>query len=371
MQFRKAFVFLVASLVLGGCSTEFDLTGEYEDRAVVYALLDPLDNPSRGGEGHFFRVQKRFLGSASAFEMAMVADSSYFDTNKVVVNLVEFDADSNVLGRFPLTVVTIDDKETGDPDDDEIDFFGPQQRLYYSNRNIDSTKAYGIEVLKKDLTTQDTTYAASAYTDIVRTNTFQFVNPSGNPSAPPQQMNLYNPGAQTYFEYNLRFKTATHAKSYEVWLTFHYRETVGGVEVPKSVTWQAGSVTAPTTEGFKDIQLGLAGENIISNIGSRIPAPSDPNAQLRLGIPGDNPNYTRDLDITLLMAGQDLFDYIDINNPNNTSAVQDKPVYSNINNGIGLFSSRTSATYQRIYFSENTFNILRSSPYTQHLNFIR
>src|SRR5690606_13472957 len=114
---------------------------------------------------------------------------------------------------------------------DVIDFFGPQQRLYYSNHDIDPAKDYGIEILKIDPATQDTTYAADARTTIVRTNTFQFVNPTGNLSAPPQQMNLYNSGAQTYFDYNLRFKTATHAKSYEVWLTFHYRETVDGVEV--------------------------------------------------------------------------------------------------------------------------------------------
>mgnify|MGYP003662384600 CR=1 FL=1 len=71
---------LVALLtIFSSCSTEFNLTGEYQEKALVYGLLDPSDNPNTGGDGHLFRIQKAFLGEESAFVMAQNADSSYFN----------------------------------------------------------------------------------------------------------------------------------------------------------------------------------------------------------------------------------------------------------------------------------------------------
>ena len=50
---------LVALLtIFSSCETDFDLTGDYQERALIYGLIDPLDN----GNGHLFRIQKAFLG---------------------------------------------------------------------------------------------------------------------------------------------------------------------------------------------------------------------------------------------------------------------------------------------------------------------
>lgn len=362
---RKMFG-VMALMVVSGCTTEFDLIGEYQDRAVVYGLLDPNDNPANGGEGHLIRVQKMFLGQQSAFDMALVPDSSYFDPAKVRVNLVEYGPGTSVT-RFAMDTVTIGNKGTGDPDDDEFDFFGPQQRLYHSDHNLDPTKQYGLEILKIDPTTQDTTYAADSRTDIINLASFRFENPSSNSPA-VQQMDLYSTGTQSFKDYTIRFRTAANAPVYEVWLRFHYRETLNGVTEEKSVTWLAARLGAVGTLGGQTTQVPLSGENIIRSIGERVPVTQ--GATRTIGIPGTiDPDWTRDIDILVRMGGSDLSDFIDVNSSTNTGAVQDRPAFSNINNGVGLFSTRTSSTFEGVAFSINTLQILQSNPYTAHLEF--
>lgn len=359
--------------LFNGCSTDFDLVGDYQDRAVVYALLDPDDNPANGGDGHFFRIQKMFLGQASAFDMALVPDSNYFDPAVITVNLLEF-GQGNTVSRFPMDTVTIDGKETGDPDDNEFDFFGPKQRLYVSVRNIDPAKEYGLEVIKTDPATQDTTYMADSRTFIVNKSTFRFLTPSSNAQGAqiPQVMDLFSPTQQTFKDYSVRFNTAKDAPIYEVWFRFHYREIINGTETAKSVEWRAGTLRNAGLQGGQTVQSVISGENIIRRIGELVPL--NPDAVRIIGIPrvpDTQQSSTKDVDIVIRMGGRYLADFMEINSPDNTGAVQDRPTYTNINNGVGLLSSRTTATFEGVYFNDATLTVIESSPFTVDRNFQR
>jgi hypothetical protein len=367
-MFQKSLAALLIITVLNGCSTDFDLVGQYVDRAVVYGLLDPNDNPSNGGSGHLFRIQKMFLGQASAFDMALVPDSSYFNPDELTVNLVEYGANGAEV-RFAMDTTSIDNKDPGNPEDGTFDFFGGRQRLYRSLHNIDRAKEYGLEILKIDLNTQDTVYAAYSRTAIVNVSNFRFENPNTN-SPVPQVMDLFNSPSQTFKDYTMRFRTAANAPVYEVWLRFHYREVINGVETPKSIMWLAARLDKLGTGGNASTQVPLSGESIVRRIGEMVPANAD--AVRIIGIPSTvHPNNTRDMDVMVRMGGQSLADFLEINSTSNTSAVQDKPTYTNIDNGLGLFSSRTSSTYEGVYFSISTLNALESSQYTAGRNFMR
>jgi hypothetical protein len=50
---------------------------------------------------------------------------------------------------------------------------------------------------------------------------------------------------------------------------------------------------------------------------------------------------TECFDVLLTMGNDDLKSYIEVNSPA-TGIVQERPIYTNINNGIGLFASRGS-----------------------------
>ena len=57
------------------------------------------------------------------------------------------------------------------------------------------------------------------------------------------------------------------------------------------------------------------------------------------------------LDLVMTIGTSDLMTYINVNKPF-SGIVQERPVFSNINNGIGLFSSRY--TYDEIFAIELT-----------------
>ena len=382
---------LVAVLTtFSSCTTDLNLTGDYVEKAVVFGLLDVNNNPNVGGDGHLFRIQKAFLGEESAFIMASRPDSSYFRYEDLFVELIEYDpADGDELNRWVLDTVMIGDKEVGDPDDDVIDFFGPQQRLYKTktdglpseNVNIDVTKEYEITLKKRPagITTMtvanmaDVEPIADARVDIVDKESFRWNTPNeGSPSFPgiTRKMELFNAG--DFKDYTIRFDAAERARQYEVWLRFYYREVVLGVETEKSIEWKVS--TFELDPNISDWQVTFSSESVYSRIGSEIEA--EPNVIRYIGLaenhpndPHPNDNQSQDFDIFIRLAGDELYEYIDINNPSNSGALQDKPVYTNINNGLGLFSSRTTAEFPGMYLSTSASQQLVNGDYTSDLGF--
>ena len=68
MRFLICVVFL-SIVLLPGCKTDFEINDDWEDITIVYGLLNS------GETTHYIRVQKAFLGNASAYDMAQYSDS--------------------------------------------------------------------------------------------------------------------------------------------------------------------------------------------------------------------------------------------------------------------------------------------------------
>ncbi|MCF8278442.1 MAG: hypothetical protein K9J17_17070 [Flavobacteriales bacterium] len=389
---------LVALLtIFSSCSTDIKLTGEYQETPLIYGLLDPNDNPSASlnptgvaGSGHVFRIQKAFLGEESAFIMALEPDSSYFKYENLFVELIEYNGSSET-NRWELDTVMINNKDTGNSEDGIVDFFGPSQRLYKTKTtsgsgqvNISAARTYEVTLKKRpigligDMTIAnmaDVEPIADATTAIVNTSTFTWNTPNENSPAIPgttRKMDLFGTSGQ-FKDYTIRFSTAEQAKQYEVWLRFYYREVRDGIETEKSLEWKV--TTFELESGVADWQVQMLAASIYGRIGSEFSpeanviryiglaenSPNDP-------FPGDGQSY--DFDIFIRMAGDDLFQFIDINNPNNSGALQDKPVYTNVNNGLGVFSSRSEVEFRGLYLSVSAGQQLVDGTYTSGLGFI-
>ncbi|MCB9186322.1 MAG: hypothetical protein H6601_06195 [Flavobacteriales bacterium] len=376
---------LVALLtVFSSCEPKVNLTGKYEEKALIYGLLDPRDNPSAGGTGHLFRIQKAFLGEESAFVMAQNPDSSYFKYEDLFVELVEY-AGTNESNRWVLDTIIISNKDTGDPSDNEIDFFGPTQRLYKAAVNINADRDYEITLKKRPASIGTPTIAnmdtvtpfADSKISIIDESTFRFENPSENlANAGAQKMTLVNTSGE-FIQYNIKFRQAANVGQYEVWLRFHYREVINNIETPKTIEWLARSIEINSeNEGQAVLQNPIVGQEIYSRIGSEIPVDAGVTRKIGKadGAPGDpwpNDGHTQDFDIIVRMGGEELFNYIDINDPNNSGVLQDKPVYTNINNGLGVFSSRTEIDFTNlIYMSTESYNELIDGQYTSGRGFV-
>lgn len=372
---------LVALLtIFSSCNSDFNLTGEYQEKAIIYGLLNPQDNPSAGGEGHLFRIQKVFLGEESAFVMAQNADSSYFKYENLFVEIIEYD-DEDETNRWALDTVNIGDKETGNPDDGEIDFFGPTQRLYKLDENINPDRSYEITLKKRPLgmtgemtiVNMDTvTPIADAVTEIVDLSSFSWDTPNENsPVATARKLDLYNTSGQ-FKDYTIRFDAADQGRQYEVWIRFYYREIENGIETEKSMEWRTS--TFELEPGISSWQVQLPAQSVYSRIGSSLTV--NPNITRIIGLASGSPNdafpldnFSHDFDFFIRIAGDELYEYIDINNPSNSGSLQDKPVYTNVNNGLGVFSTRTETEFKGLYLSNTGGQQLVDGEYTQGLNF--
>jgi hypothetical protein len=83
-----------------------------------------------------------------------------------------------------------------------------------------------------------------------------------------------------------------------------------------------------------------------------------------------NPNVDRiigNLDFIITVGGDDLSIYMDLNKPT-TSIVQERPAYTNVTNGIGIFSCRFSKKFTSKLSSYSVDKLIHGS-YTSELGF--
>ena len=69
--------------------------------------------------------------------------------------------------------------------------------------------------------------------------------------------------------------------------------------------------------------------------------------------------YFNGIDMLMTVGSEDLETYINVNKPI-TGIVQERPQFTNINNGIGLFSSRFTKLIENYDLSDNSLEYLKS-----------
>ena len=363
---------LAAIAAVSGCATDVDLTGEYAETAVVYGLLDESNNPANGGSGHLIRIQKAFLGDASAVDMALVSDSSYFPYEDLEVNLLEINDDDTTWHLLDTAMVNT--KQT--TNSSGVVFFGPQQRVYKANVNISGTPATGVTSKKFGLSIKNLKSGYVAYSEQTPLNlaTFQWRNPT-TPLVPTlQALGLYSSVNNDYTDYAVRFRLAGNVKNHEAWLRFHYRVVSGTDTVFKTLEWRVNSFAQASTVGGEEFTYQINGRSVFSFIGSNI-TPEEGKTYL-LGHrynniatgPGAGVGPVA-FDLVLKMAGPELSTMLDLIAPSNTSVVTEVPVYSNIDNGVGVFSSRNTKEFKDMYIKLDQVDEYRSGQFTGHIGF--
>nr|HQU58973.1 hypothetical protein [Saprospiraceae bacterium] len=67
-----------ATLIIGACSTDFELEAAWKDIPVVYSFISVQDT------AHYVRIEKAFLEpGGNAIEIAKIADSIYYSNISV------------------------------------------------------------------------------------------------------------------------------------------------------------------------------------------------------------------------------------------------------------------------------------------------
>ncbi len=297
----RNFVIILAILPLlfASCNTEVDNYAEYKDITIVYALLEPETDTT------WFKITKAFLGPGNALVIAREPDSSNYP-GKLDTRLTRRLNNTDVF--YELDTITIRNKRPGDSV-----FYFPNQLMYYTTAPMHPNARYTLEIFRGD-------QVVKAQTPIVKNFVMTFPN------------NFIN--FHTLDGGRINWLSAENGKRYEVELVFHYRELRPNNPdtLHLSMNWRLGTRTSAGTTGGESMEVTFINQDFYNRIGAQLDDVL--NVKRWAGL----------VDINISVAADDFNTYIEVNAPSN-SIVQEVPEFSNVENGIGILSSRYRKTF--------------------------
>lgn len=328
-----ALLILIFSL-FSSCKKDFEVNTEWSDITIVYGLIN------QGDSLHYLKITKAFLGPGNALDYAKIPDSSMYRPGELTVYMDEWDMTSHTFLRtIYFDTTTIYNKEPGDSV-----FYFPEQLVYKTNSQLKQNYTYKLTI-KNNFTGKIITSSTS----MIYSFSVQQPDVIGRVN--------FMPGTASTVEWT----SAKGGKRYQLVIRFHYSERPiddpASPWVPDSLDWTIFQNVQPkTTEGGEQLVRSIAGNTFYSVLAAKIPV--DPTLKRSAGR----------LDYIFSVASEDLNTYMEVTEPS-SSIVQYRPPFTNITNGIGLFSSRFVKTLDSLRLSDNTLSELHTNPKTSVLGF--
>ena len=304
----------VFAIVFTSCETDFDANVEWEEVTVVYGLLDAGDQ----NKTQLIKINKAFLGKMDALQMAQYADSVNFNPNNLDVKIYKI-RDGKVIDSVVLdTTIIIKDLLATNGD---AGVFSIDNNIIYTFENNDnflnSNSNFEYEILIKNNITGN---QVSSRTNLV--SNFEFDIRSGYDFGFIETFSAENPIATKFSSSVLGWEYSNdNVVQYQIQLIFNYKEN----NIAKNLIY-ASSVLDRT-----DVFV-FEGEKFFNFLKNEL---------------DKNPSLVREfirIDLVMTVGSEDLRTYRIINEEI-TGIVQERPQFTNINNGIGLFSSRFTKTW--------------------------
>jgi hypothetical protein len=336
MHSMKRFLHLIVVtfmllIICVACETGFDTTAPYQDITVVYGLLDPKDSMQ------YIKINKAFLSEDNVLRYAMMEDSNSYPF-PLDVTVEEYTQSGAIVRTFAFDTTTVYNKEPGQfyypeqvvyrwqkpnnwikrepildfmqfpPDTIGFEYFwlDPENRYRLLIRNPQSDKLIHSETLVlKDV---EFTRPQS------HTHTIRFVT---NPQSPRE----------------FAWRRVNHAGKYEFEVRFNFRELDFGSNdtIDRYVTLFRSSFFS--SAGGSEISVYFSDDRFFTVSRTRIPYDNTAReSQVK-------DRFSGRINLIVSAAEEQFAFYLQVNEPS-TSIIQEKPQYSNIDNGIGIFSSR-------------------------------
>lgn len=338
MEVKKLiYLFIGAITLITSCSTDLSVIGDYKETMIIYGLLDQ-SQPKQ-----YIKINKAFLGEGSALAYAQVKDSTqYAHSLNVTLN---YKKNGTTLNSYTLTADNTISKLPGT-------FYGPdQQYAIYSIATPASMVNYTEGEFQLVVKNSETGTTASASTPLVSDALFT------SPAAGVPYFSFILSGNNEY-NYPLRWTTGKNAKIYQVTVRFNYIDSTTTGNVTKQLDWIFPEQKTVGLSGNEFLKGDFQGQSFLRFIGTQLD--TYPGLIARKALPVD----------IILSAGADaLSTYIEVNKPS-TSIVQEKPEYTNITNGLGVFSARYNKTPLTKPLGGTTIDSLACGQYTKHLKFL-
>jgi hypothetical protein len=354
--------------LFASCETEIDITSDYARIPVVYGLLD------QQVDTQFVMINRTFLGSGNAVEMAQIEDSMLYDDVDAKIYVIQRPEN---LPQDTVRTVTLEEIEIDYKDEDGI-FYAPSAKVYYAlsseiwNSNDQALIAgenryYQLKVVADGETIVAETRLTSAQGSF---GTGVITQPSVSLTNDLNLVENFSPDGSTYRSgglntaWNSSIQTMIrNGLKQSLTLRFNYVEVdVNNVSTAKFIDLPYTQFDADVVNSPIGFEFNKSGEFLYRGIANNIET-------------GQNIKYREvgEVEFILKVAGEDFTTYLNIGDPV-SSVGQSRPSFSNINSGdgIGIFSSRDSYTrVKRIFNSGNDLDMreMADGQYTREFCF--
>ncbi len=352
-----------------GCSTEVDLTAPYDSIPVVYGLLE-VD-----ADTQWVKINRTWLGDGNQLVAAQIPDSSEYPEGSVMAKIVELipSESGEIVGNELATGVEwmLQDTVLENKSTDGI-FFGPSQRVYYasmSERALREDRWYRLEALLPDGS------ELKATTTMVQSSAGSIERPPPNLSSYQMGFASVNPdGSATYPSFPFRWTSAPGASRYAASLKVNFQERYYAADEltlldsvrDRTISLSLGTRQLNNPNNTQTLEESFSGERFYSELATRLEV--NPRIRRVLGYYDGDTQIERALDFELQVANQDLAIYLDVNESTN-SIVQERPLWTNVQGGIGLWASRTTLGVYNLGYLKQTMQHLQEGDLTAALNF--
>ncbi len=334
------------SLIVTSCKNDLTVLAPGKEVVSVYGILNP-NEPLQS-----IRINKVFATTGDANAAAQDEKIINFDANELVVTLERYNTGSTtpqlttVGNSFKKEIVLTETVVTT-----ADGAFSNQQRIWQTTDKLFHTGEYKLVIKKASDLNTTIASAQTVVIDSVSTssggaspNPFYYINgtvtpmhggvfpfPISDPADKPKYIN-YDVFTVTQF---IKFKSTPNAKTYEVVMRFHYVDSlIGGATSNEYVDYNFDSQqSAALVGGELFLSFKFVTNDFYTNVAREIAKKPTVNIKNRKS---DYMEY-------IVNAGtENLFTFLQVNAPSSTIA-QDKPYYSNITGGVGIFACRSTS----------------------------
>lgn len=309
--------FLPVIFFTSSCETDFDITADYKEIAVVYGLLNQNDSIQ------YLRINKAFLGNGNALIYSGIPDSSSYG-NSIEVSMIET-LESGAQRTIIFDTVTIHDKDSGY-------FYYPDQLMYKTAEKLNPLATYSLKIKNKVTGSE-----ATSITNLIQN--FALMRPAAANNVIPR----LDFKRDTISVQKIEWNSAVNGRMYLPVLRFYYREaSFTSDTVDRMIEWVFSSLTTNDLGGGTKMTTEFRSEDFFRFCENQIPYEDTDKEE------AVNVRLADHFEICFTVAGDEFTTYLDVNGPT-TGLLLEKPSYTNINNGLGVFSSRlTKVVYTRV-----------------------
>jgi hypothetical protein len=332
---------ILATSIMHGCSSDFQPNLTSDPTPVVYGVIQPGDSLYQ------VRLTKTFIGPASALHYARVPDSLYFKDARVYLETRNLE--NQLIERVELEETVIEDKEDG--------LFAEIPNLVYQTdaSKIHLRQAYFSEKgIPYDINLHLIAEIPRYDQPVTAISRLRYAPRITEPRVLFVKVYLY--GESTFW---MQWNDTNEDGLYEILVRFHYTDFLDEDERDMTAEWVLTGITVNESSfpgGTRRFySYYFRPDNFYAKIRTAIP--DDPLVEARVA---------KSVDFIILSSNREMEYY------NEIYEIADDyhgSGYSNIGNGLGLFTTYTSTGIYGLSLGQNELDSLAGGKYTKHLKF--